>query len=93
MIYLIVGEEKWPFWTIFEAFWAVLGVILVFFLAIFQDFLPVNLVFTFLLLSGHLGYPKMAIFTYFLLNVVIFCYFLDWPISFAHLGRKIWVGT
>ena len=78
-----------PFWTILGPFWGNLGI----FLAIFQVFLTVNLVFTFLLLSGHLGYPKMAIFTYFLLNVVIFCYFLDWPISFAHLGRKIWVGT
>ena len=91
-----MGKEKWPFWTIFEPFWAFLGPFwgnFGIFQAIFQVFFTVNLVFTFLLLSGHLGNPKMAIFTYFLLNVVIFCYFLDWPISLAHLEWEIWVGT
>ena len=58
MIYLVVGQEKWPFWAIFRPFLGHFG----HFLTIFQDFLSifhhfwsVHLVFIFLVLFGPFG--------------------------------------
>ena len=91
---MVVGKEKWPFWTIFEPFLGHFGAILISFWQFWYIFGNFSRFFA-SLFGAHIpaiiwscGYPKIAIFTYFLLNFVIFCYFFRLAYQYSPLREE-----